>query len=66
MFQTEVISLRINGGGGVVPHFQPARQQGRAEGGEGGVNSRGPGILGARQIYLQKKIYTKKKFKISK
>lgn len=34
---------------------------GRAESGVGGVNSRGPGILGARKIYLQKKIYTKKK-----
>ena len=39
--------------------------QGRAEGGIGGENSRGPGILGARQIYLQKKIYTKQIFSLS-
>ena len=36
--------------------------QGRAEGGVGGVNSRGPGILGARQIYLQGKFLHKKVF----
>ena len=39
--------------------------QGRAEGGEGGVNSRGPDILGGRQIYMQKKKLHKKLFSLS-